>query len=661
VPRNFILGSKKEIFAVLGGIFTAARAEEETRLASVIQVIAACVLFLGFFVPTGIAQSTDCSGLPTSFNGNQFPKGDFFSNFDNPCYTIRLGTGYGSVEYGDLNAVYYQMFFKVDPQYQLILVGTFPNTRYFSISLNDAHKALSQSILDTDIVPLTSHYINPYLPGVSYVAGQQYAVPIDLGGTPGDEQKGCMMNGYNVSVNQLDATQRHPGMDWNSDTGFFQQFPNFVDHKVDTPQHTNPNTAGLLMVRAYLNDSPLDSNASPHLIVRDVASGCAYPADYALNTLQVLTEVDATGGPWLSPEQSYGHNTYEATYLSKLCNADPAPPNELRWSRPPEYIPVTNPNAAYITATVASGLPAHLAAESEVMRIRLRIPTTPPTPCTDGCSRSGNEQMRYMSLSFIGPDGSTMASLADTAFTKDSNGFATLIVGTGASIPKWITPENGYTYLDLTALSGYQQLTLLDLRNIIPGSGFNCAGQFVPYRTAIDTPAGSLLGNYTPVVDYPAATSLPQKATALDGPSACREFPNGEAGVRPNCGVFPAPAISIASVITQCSAPGCNQFAAQANPPVTILGEGFGTFPLGAPFTGTSRFLALQDITQRWTAGYAGDSCSVSISEWDTDNIQFVANVGQNGVCPIVSGDKVKVEVWNPQTMDSVSFETTAQ
>jgi hypothetical protein len=611
------------------------------------------------FIPICIAHAADCSGLPTSFTGNEFPKGNFFSNFDNSCYAISLGEGSGGHEYGDLNATYYQMFFKVDPQYQLILVGNFPNTRYFSIALNDAHQALSQSILDTSIVPLTSQYINPYQPGVSYVEGQRYAVPINFGGTPGDQQTGCMTTGFNVSVNGLDATQRHPGMDWNSDAGFFQQYPHFSDHVVDTPEHTNPNTAGLIMVRAYLDANATDTN--PHIIVRDVASGCAYPAAYALSTLQIVTATKTDGLAWLDASQSHGHHLYETSYLPKLCNAPPPPPDSLRWSRQPEYVPITNPNAAYIVATVPPGLPATLAAAGEVMRIRVRLPSTPPTPCTDGCSRSGNEQMRYMSLTFSDPDGSPMVSLADSAFTQDENGYATLIVGTGATIPKWIAPGNGYTLLDLTAYSGYPQLNLLTVRHIIPGSGFTCAGQFVPYRTSVDTPNGSLLAEYTPVVDYPVAASLPRKTSPLTTPGTCGTFPAGQPGVYPACGVLTAPEPSISSVVTECPAPGCDQFVAQPNPPVTVVGAGFGVFPGGAPFTGNSRYLSVWDITQRWVAGHNGNACSVSISSWYTDQIQFVANVNQNGACRLMEGDMVKVDVWNPQTMQAVSFDTTVQ
>lgn len=628
---------------------------------SVSRAVCTFALFLGFWMHSGAALAKDCSGLPTSFTGNEFPTGDFFKNFNNTCYTIRLGTGYGNVEYGDLNALYYQLFFKVDPRYQIILLGNYPNARYFSVSLNDAHTALSASILDTDIVPLTSQYTNPFQPGMAYVAGQQYAVPINFGGTPGNQQTGCMTTGYNVDVNALDATQRHPGMDWNSDTGFFQLYPGITNHDVDTPQHTNPNTAGLIMVRAYVNDGAVDYETSPHVIVRDVASGCAYPAEYAMNTLQLVATTNAVGTAWMDRSQNEGHHTYETNYLPKLCNAPVDPMNSLRWSREPEYIPVTNPNAAYVIAQVPKGLTGTLAAAGEVMRIRVRVPATPPTPCTNGCSRSGSEQMRYMSLSFVGSGGSTLASVDDTAFTKDPNGYATLIVGTGAAVPKWITPANGYTYLDLTTLSGYQQFNLLALRHMIPSSAFDCAAQFVPYRTSVDTPNGSLLGDYTPVVDYPVASSLPTKTSPLTGPSACGNFPAGEPGTRPLCGVFPTPPPAVTSVVTECTAPSCNQFTAQPNPPITILGSGFGTFPEGVPFTGTTPYFGMKNFTKGWVAGYTNSPCTVSISEWDVGGIQLVANVGQNTACPLMSGDYVKIEVMNPQTMLSATVKVTVQ
>jgi hypothetical protein len=623
------------------------------------RAVGAGILFLSFCLLPGIAHGMDCSGLPTSFTGNEFPNGDFLSNFNNPCYTIRLGTGTGGIEYGDLNAVYFQLYYKVDPRYELILVGSFPDTRYFSVSLYDEHSALSQSILDTNMAPLTSQYINPYLPGVHYVAGQQYAVPISFGGTPGKQETGCLMNKYNVIPNTLDATQRHPGMDWNSDAGVFKEFRGFQTHNVDDAQHSNPNGGGVVMMRAYMDNTALSYATNPHIIVRDVASGCAYPAAYVQSTLQNVTQTSDQGSGWLDQSQFSAHHTYETTYLPKLCNASVAYPDEVRWSRQPEYIPATNPDASYIVAPLPANLPATLAAAGEVMRIRVRLPSTPPTPCNGACSRSGNEQMRYMSLSFLVPGGTPIASLDDTAFTKDPNGYATLIVGTGASVPSWITPANGYTYLNLAALPQYQQTNLLDLRHIIPASGFDCAGQYVPYRTSIDTPSGSLMGDYVPVVDYPVASQLPQTAAPLVGISACGTYPAGQAGVRPSCGVLPAPPPSITSAVTLCTTPGCTTFVAQANPPITIAGAGFGTFPGGAPFMGTTNYLRIYDKTKNWSAGHTGDNCTVSITSWADNLIQLVATINQKGRCLLATGDTVVVEVWNPQTQALVGFQTT--
>jgi hypothetical protein len=294
------------------------------------------------------------------------------------------------------------------------------------------------------------------------------------------------------------------------------------------------------------------------------------------------------------------------------------------------------------------------------MRFRVRIPTTPPTPCSDGCSRSGKEQMRYMSLSFQESSGVVLASVADSAFTQDANGYATLIVGTGATIPAWVTPANGYTYLDLSSLPDYQKLSLVAVRHMIPASDFNCAGQFIPYRTAVETPSGSMMGDYMPVADYPIAANLPPAATALVGQSTCGVIPAGQPGIRPACGVLPAPPPSVSAVVTECHVPWCSRFVSQSNPPITISGAGFGSFPNGIPFAGTSDFLRITNTTQNWTAGHTGDSCSVSVSSWDTGRIQLVANVNQNGACPIVSGDNLQVEVWNPQTQVVASISTTA-
>ena len=211
----------------------------------------------------------------------------------------------------------------------------------------------------------------------------------------------------------------------------------------------------------------------------------------------------------------------------------------------------------------------------------------------------------------------------------------------------------------MTAISGYQQLNLLALRNILPASTFDCAGQYVPYRTLEYTSFGGLMGSYLPVVDYPVASTLPTVASPLGGPDSCGMFPDGQSGVVPNCGVFIPPPIAITNVVTQCPALGCIQFVVQPTPPVAIVGGGFGTFPYGLPFAGDSNYLEIHNSTQNWDAGYGTDVCNVALSSWASNRIQLVANVNQNGLCPLAAGDQLIIKVWNPQSMKSATFPVT--
>ncbi len=615
-------------------------------------VVYVCLVSFVFLFCTGVSHAQNCAGLPTQFSGNEFPSGDFFSNFQNPCYTIPLAPQGKSKT--DLNDTYWQMFYKVDPRYQLIIVGNFPNARYFSLTANDDHYLLSQTILDTNIVPLTSSFVNPYQPGIPYASGQQYAVAMNFGGTPGTIETGCMTSAYNVDVNSLDATLRHQGMNWNTDPGFFQQVAGAPVHVVDTPQHTNPPVAGYLMVRAYLDINAADPTTIPSVIVRDVASGCAYPAAYALNTLQVVSPNG--GNSWLNQSQLQGHESYDSTYLPTLCYGTD-PQNSLSWARDGEFVKFPNPHSSYLKATVPTNLPTTLAAAGEVMRFRLKLPTTPPTPCTNGCSRSGNEEMRYVGLSFYPPSGDALLSLADSAFVKDANGYATLIVGTGAAIPAWVTAANGYTYLDLTTISGYNNLATLQIRDILPATTFACGVQVVPYKTSVYSPDGNMIGDYLPEVDYPLAASLPQVATELIGPSACGVLPAGVPAVSPSCGVLPANPTAITGI--PAPAAGEDPVAVQPLPPITLTGSGFGFLPDGESFTGNSSYLQITDVTQNWSAGLTGDLCNLSVGYWADDRIEVVANVNQYGVCPLAAGDQLNVSLWNPQSGNAATSSVT--
>jgi hypothetical protein len=655
----------------------------------------ACWLFAGFcWLPAGV-YAKNCSGLPTQFTGNEFPKGNFLSNFDNNCYLIPFSTGIGTASQGDTNSIYNKLYFEQCPlngptacglgaslpPFELIVLGEFPNSRYFSISLYDNHSAITQNLTDVNIVPLTSSDINPYQPGVAYVSGQRYGAAIHLGGTPGNLEAGCMMTGNNIESNWMDGTQRHPYMNWNLSPAFFGPPPyDKPNHIVDTPEHSNPNPAGVVMIRSYLDLTGTVRSVQPHMIVRDVASGCAYPAAYIMRTLQnVLTADSNTGNPWQDQKQVQNHNLY-ASWQPTDCWGN-IPYSRIQWLREDEYVSGANPDAGYLLAYVPAGLPQTLASGGAVLRIRFRVPTTPPTPCVNGCARSGSEQMRYMSISFEVPGGATLASLPDscplnpvipcTPLIQDANGYVTLIVGTGVTQPAWVTPANGYTWLDLSQVGNpnYLQLNEIILRHILQSSTFECATQFVPYKvdeaTTQNGVISGLMGLYSPWIDYPPAASLPPAASPLTCPpgqtcrNTCAVYPDGPPQVytvsSPQCGVQLPPPVTITALTTQCANPSCtnlgyNQVVTQPSPPISILGTGFGSFPLGIPYSGNSNFVQIADTTQGWSAGYTGNPCTVTIGEWSGSAMSLVANVNQNGACPMAAGDQLTVTVWNPQT-----------
>jgi hypothetical protein len=409
----------------------------------------------------------------------------------------------------------------------------------------------------------------------------------------------------------------------------------------------------------------MDSANQPHVIVRDVASGCAYPADYVLNTLSVVL-TNPQGTSWQDQQQINEHDTY-ANWQTGGCWGSTA--SQLQWRRGNEYTPGANPDASYMYAYVPPGLTQTLFNAGEVMRLRFRVPTVPPTPCRDGCTRSGSEQMRYVSISFQASGGSTLASIPDscpvnpllpcTPMIKDPKGYVTLVLGMGRPRPSWVTAANGYTWLDLSTMSNFSQFNQIALRDILPASSFQCGGNFVPYKIGDGTNTGTgtgLMGQYAPLIDYPVATALPPKASPVSTPSSCAVYPAGPPTSNGGCAVQPEPPITVTRMTSQCAAAGCNEVVAQVQPPISLLGSGFGSFPLGLPFKGRSAFLEISDTTRHWTAGYPGSPCDVQIGEWTDTAISVVADVAENGACPMRAGDELTVTVWNPQTLSSASL-----
>jgi hypothetical protein len=209
------------------------RTRVKTRAALAPTALAACALLL--LCPL-IARPQDVSCPSPTTPINASPSGaDFFKSFVGSdgsglaCYGIPLQVGSGSTAEGDLNSTYYVLYYSITnalaqsdstttPNFELVIVGTFPDSRYFSITHDDMHYSSAQHLADFAIDPVGlsgDSYSNPFKNENTYAAGQWYMAPVSLGAIPSSTNSGCQIDPFEED-NLLDATQRHTSMDWNT-------------------------------------------------------------------------------------------------------------------------------------------------------------------------------------------------------------------------------------------------------------------------------------------------------------------------------------------------------------------------------------------------------------------------------------------------------------
>jgi hypothetical protein len=353
--------------------------------------------------------------------------------------------------------------------------------------------------------------------------------PLSLGTVPlGSVTPGCTISPAE-SDNLLDLSWRHLSMQWNTTVSTsYPSVPTLTglslpSHLADTPQHQQQtsnllttagwNMGGSALVRNHLlpqlsctgslgtgsggtlsctQSMPFSEN-QVYLFVRDTQSGWAYTASaisqYLLqtssggpgyNTAVVSTVNPATSsypGNWSNATQTTAH-VQVADYTPEACYANGAAGNGnlVAWARSPEYGGQPGPDDAYIGGAVSSSFLGNLTS-GHFLLLQFALPSTPNTPCLKNgnpvynCDLSGNEQLRYMSLTFLQPQGSppagavvadpdnvtgqtsnlplSLISIADSALaaaTVSWNGFnlVNLVINTASNgLPSWLLESNG--------------------------------------------------------------------------------------------------------------------------------------------------------------------------------------------------------------------------
>jgi hypothetical protein len=469
--------------------------------------------------PGGHGNSS-CSTLPT-IN----PSKGFTANFNNSCYALSFGGSSGGSSGGDSNATYTQVFYQVNPAYQLIVLGTFPNARFMSVTLYDAHSTLLNAVNDFQIPPLSNSMSNPYVPGHTYTTGQMYGLTVSFGG--GAIQTvaaGCSTSGSNLGATVFNATELHEGLSWNGAPGLPAGFP---------VHQSGPNTGGTIMVREYIG---ISTEAAPVVIVRQLSNGCALPLAQAESMNIISVTQSLTNSPWLNQPQIQAHHVYYSTATLSPTECYPNDPeNQVQWVRSSDWVGRNNAAAAYASVILPPATLQSLFSGQHFIRIQFPVPTTPSIPCaTPGCTITGNEQLRYLSVEFLyaSPSSptstgssSTLIALNDMAFVLDPNRNATLIVGLGGTPPPEVNPSNYYTYLDLTKVPGYVNFNAILLRNLLPNPLFECSTFNMPSYTMEYNPAGGFMGAFVPTVDFPDSDDLMGPPIPPVRPNTCAVVP----------------------------------------------------------------------------------------------------------------------------------------
>jgi hypothetical protein len=398
---------------------------------------------------------------------------------------------------------------------------------------------------------------------------------------------GCGINPFETD-NLLDATQRHLSEDWNTvvqvQNGTATPGANLPSqlHAVDNPTHTKQNTAGSVIVRSYLPyvscstpgeistcTSPPAGNPQAYAILRDVNTGCAYSATWLEETAQlvyapnstnhqpptppncalpspstlcnaILSVADLSEGVsnWLSTSQAgqhkvYGEVTGEACYATASPSAIPSPafPNEVAWTRGPEWVGTPGPDDAYIGGAISSGDLTNVAQGAELLLFQFQLPAMPDTPCVTPtvCELSGNEQLRYWSMTFSyqTTSGSQQSYIAnpdgiDTGATLD---YASLVSVADAALAP-CPPGTAPCTVNLFVNVGNSALPTNLAYQTAPGTGIVLG--VAPYQNSTGDNGGFTLwsvsgasGVYTRVLDLTQISNFTNNVCPQNTPVTC--------------------------------------------------------------------------------------------------------------------------------------------
>lgn len=354
---------------------------------------------------------------------------------------------------GDFNASYNQFPYAVDPGVEIVIRGQFPYARYLSFSVMGKADFTIATIPDYKLIPDPGS-TNPFWPGADWNAkNRNYTLKIRFTAPPEGADHYVPGPGNNIV--------------------YAGTMPSGV-----------PNTHGTIGLRIYAPS-----------IGYDETGGVGFPkimyfaAPKYIRYSKIVEPANQTNLNYPlkqknNPQQNKWYFSSHEKNNEENC--------DLTWStlsRASALIQFDY-NDGYILSNELQRAPGKL------LFLRWKAPTFPDTFHNIGIS--GNEDMRYWSMSFVSPVVLLgLYTLADFETVIDENGYVNLVISFGAPRPSFVTTENGFNWIDASSLP----LIPLQLfyRNKIVSESFPYSAKNVQPGQIV-TP--KVMGEYYPCARY---------------------------------------------------------------------------------------------------------------------------------------------------------------
>ncbi len=356
-------------------------------------------------------------------------------------------------KFGDFNASYYMFPFECYQNIEVVIKGQYPHARYISFTVSGVGDILIASAHDQDLVPDPGS-INPFESGGNWdTVKRNYTLIISPAPPPANKEHFVSGAGCN--------------------TIYTGSFPS-----------GRLNEAAVITYRIYAPSIGYDqtSNGLPEISYRICNSGVKGTDIPVSNTTEQAPSQEIT---------DCDHDQLHEVQQCKRC--------DINWSTPSRFQSVLlqfNPNTVYMISNELDRDP------DKFLNLHWKAPKVPDTWHNVGIA--GKEDMRYWSFAFFAIHGAFgLKTISDYQTVVDQDGYVNLIVGFGAPRPSFVTPDNGFTWVDLSELPPVPISIIY--RNILISSSFKYSAKDVPVDTLVPP---RLLGEYYPCGNYSSRFDL---------------------------------------------------------------------------------------------------------------------------------------------------------